>query len=299
VEALQDLPTRLVTGDVTQPDSLPSAMADCDVVYHLAGLTKALSRAALDRVNAGGATNLMQVAAARTSPPVVVLVSSLAVAGPAVDGVPREPQDPCRPISNYGRSKLAGEHAATKLADRVPLSIVRPPIVIGEGDLLTLNLFRSVALLRIHLMPGYRTKRFSIVHAADLAQCLIAAAERGKRVAPGSHKSGVGIYYPADDTMPTFAEFGRLIAQGFGRSGVFCIPMPREAVWTTGAIGELLGYLLRKPTSMNLDKAREAVAGSWVCSPRTATQELGFRPAVPLAERFRQTCEWYLREGWV
>jgi nucleoside-diphosphate-sugar epimerase len=299
LEALAGLPIRFVYGDVTQPDALPAAVAECDVIYHMAGLTKALTRAALDRVNVGGTINLMQAAAASASPPVVVLVSSLAAVGPSVDGVPREPHDPCQPVSNYGRGKLAGERAAAELADRVPLTILRPPTVIGEGDTLSLSLFRSVALFRIHLVPGYRTKCYSMIHASDLAQCAIAAAERGKRVEAGNHASGVGIYYPADAEMPTFAEYGRLIARGFGRSGVFCIPTPLAAAWVTGAMGELLGQILRRPASMNFDKAREASAGNWICSPQSAVEDLGFRPAAPLADRFRQTCEWYRREGWV
>ena len=50
---------------------------------------------------------------------------------------------------------------------------------------------------------------------------------------------------------------------------------------------------------MNLDKAREITAGSWICSARTAKEELGFSVGAPLLERLRQTAEWYRKEGWL
>ncbi len=299
LEAIRDLPIRTVRGDVARPETLVAAVADCDTIYHLAGLTKALSRTALARVNTQGTENLMRAAAARSSPPVVVLVSSLAAAGPARGGIPCVPGDACQPVSNYGRSKLAGERAASALADRVPLSIVRPPIVIGEGDLLTLGLFRSIKWLHLHWVPGFRARRFSVVHADDLVQGLLAVAERGKRVAATEPSTGTGIYYLADAEIPTFAELGRSIGRGFNQGGVLCLPLPRAVLWTSGLFGEVVGQVRRWPMAMNLDKVREATAGSWTCSPQAATEDLGFQPALPLAERIRQTCEWYVREGWV
>lgn len=299
VAEIKDLPVYFVAGDITQPDSLPAAVQGCDVIYHLAGLTKALSRRALDRVNAQGTANLLQAVAACASPPVVVQISSLAAAGPASGQTPRMPSEPCQPVSNYGRSKLAGERAAIELAERVPVSIVRPPIVLGEGDLVSLGLFRSVKWLHLHGVPGFRARRFSVIHADDLVQGIIAIAEGGQRVTAASQTTGDGIYYLADSEMPTFAELGRLIAHGFGQCCVLCLPVPRILLRITGICGELMGQVRRSPVSLNLDKAREATAGSWICSPQTAARDVGFRPAAPLDERLRQTCEWYVREGWV
>ena len=303
---LNGLPIRLALGDITDAESLPPLLAECDVVYHLAGLTKALSVQEFLRVNAGGIEGLMQAAAALPTPPVVVFVSSLAASGPASNGHPREPHQPPQPVSNYGKSKLAGEIAAAEYADRVPLSILRPPIVIGEGDYLALGLFHTVYAFRFHLVPGLKPNRFSVVHVADLVQAIIAAGERGRRVTPKDSAVngtpdpiGQGIYFPADIEMPDFAELGQLIARGLGRDRVRCIHTPSFGVQVSGFLGEVAGQILRHPMSLNLDKAREAAAGSWTCSPRTANEELGFQPGAPLAERFRQTAQWYLREGWL
>ena len=62
------------------------------------------------------------------------MVSSLAAAGPSPADRLRTERDPPAPVSNYGRSKLAGEQYARAAAGRLPVTIVRPPIVIGAGD---------------------------------------------------------------------------------------------------------------------------------------------------------------------
>jgi nucleoside-diphosphate-sugar epimerase len=180
--------------------------------------------------------------------------------------------------------------------------------VIGEADLLALDLFFNVYAFHIHLVPGWKPVRFSMVHAKDLAQSLILAAERGNRVLPNAFQvekgqvvamNGQGIYFPADPSMPTFAEFGKLIAEGFGRKRVLCLHTPHAATWILAAISELFGKVVRKPMALNLDKAREAVAGNWICSPRSAQLELGFQPATPLAARIQQTAQWYHQQGWI
>ena len=42
---------------------------------------------------------------------------------------------------------------------------------------------------------------------------------------------------------------------------------------------------------LNLDKVREAAAGSWVCDDSKARDELGFRNPFDLATRIAQTAE--------
>jgi nucleoside-diphosphate-sugar epimerase len=321
---LEGLPIQIAMGDVTDIDSLRAALAGYDVVYHLAGLTKAMSLRKLIDVNAVGTHNLIQTAAAQTNPPVVILVSSLAVAGPSPANQPREPHETPCPVSNYGFSKLAGEIAASTFAGQLPITIVRPPIVFGEADMLSLELFHPVVAFGVHTVPGMAARNYSLVHAADLSQLLLTAAERGSRLAANQRPSnwqhwveangnrqalvndagfpsahGQGIYYAAADEQPTFAELGRLIAKAAGRRRCLVLHTPDAIVRGLGLAGEGLGKLLGKPMSLNRDKAREATAGHWTCSTATAKAELGFAPAAPLLERLRQTIDWYREQGWI
>lgn len=300
LEPLQQLEVRLAYGDVSDCESLGAAVADADVVYHVAGLIKALSKSRLYQVNESGVRNVLGACCARTSPPTVIVVSSLAAAGPARKGRPVTEHDSPAPVSNYGRSKLAGERAAEAFANELPITIVRPPIVIGPSDYSTWLLFKPIVRHGVHLVPGFSRQYFSLVHVDDLCTALLSAAQRGQRIVAateGNHAQGR--YFVSDEEIVTWADLGRLIAKAFGREKCRIVRMPKALVWLGGGTSELVAQLIRRPTIFGRDKVREATAGSWTCSTAAIRQQLGFKPAATLFERLRQTVKWYVDEGWL
>lgn len=294
--ALEPLGVEFAVGDITDPASLVAATADVDAVFHLASLLKAPWMTAFHTVNIQGSANVAAACAAQPLPPTLVLASSLAAGGPVTPGdPPRREVDGASPVSIYGRVKRAAEEAATDHADRVPMTVVRPPMVFGEGDRSALALFRSVSR-GIHLLPGLPGTCISMVHAQDLAAAMIAAAERGERVGTGAE--GTGVYYVADALTPTWAEVGSLVAAALDRKPPRILRMPRALLWLVTAASELGGRIRRRPVFLNLDKYREARAGSWACDVGKATRELGLRTA-PLDVRLRETARWYIDQGWI
>jgi len=237
------------------------------------------------------------------NPPVVVMVSSVAAAGPSHPDRLRIESDRPAPVSHYGRSKWAAELAAREFAHAVPITIIRPPIVLGPADREGLPMFTSVARTGLHFVPGRVPHRFSVVHVDDLTQALILAAERGLRLEPGvpalRRDDSRGIYHIAGDEHPTYADLGRLIGKAVGRSRVRIVRIPMRAIWAAALVVELGMRIRKKSQYLNLDKAREIAAGSWTCSPEKAGRELGFRPAAPMTERLRQTADWYRAAGWL
>lgn len=289
---------RPVIGDVCDAESIAPAIAGSDVVFHLAGLTKALRPRDFWPVNERGVENVAAVCARQSKPPVLVVTSSLAAAGPSRDNHLRSEEEEAAPVSHYGRSKRAGELAAERWADRAPISIVRPPIVFGEGDEMAVSLFRPIAKIGVHFVPGCAyDPRVSAIHAEDLVAALLLVAEHGRRICPDGKSSGY--YFAAADEHPTYAELGRLIGTALGRSRVRVQPLPKRWVWTAAAAVETFARLRGKAGALSIDKVREARAGSWTCSPERIRSELGFRPAKPLLERLRQTAQWYRKAGWL
>jgi nucleoside-diphosphate-sugar epimerase len=301
VDLLRPLGVSLAIGDITEPDSLPAALEGVTSVYHLAGLTKAATTAHLMSVNEGGTRLLARACAAMETPPVLVQVSSLAAAGPSEDDRARAESRVPAPVSEYGRSKLAGERAAAEYATRVPLSIVRPPMVFGEHDRDIFEIYRLVAR-GIHLVPVRAQNRYALVHAADLALGLWQVAIKGERVADLSgfrDQPGRGVYYFADERMPTYAQLGTLVARALGRRRLLQIRMPGLLVRLAAGVFEAAARLRgRAPGIINLDKAQEGFAGSWTCVADKARDQLGWSPE-PLPERLRQTGDWYRAHGWL
>lgn len=297
--SLVELGVELVTGDVTDVKSLAAAVEGADEVYHLAGVTKSFRPEGFQAVNETGTRNLAEACAALPTPPVVVQVSSLAAAGAAPAGRDRNETDPAMPVSMYGRSKRAGELVAESFADRVPTTIVRPPIVFGEGDRDMLQMFVPIRWTGIHFVPSLATRHVSLVYAGDLAEGLLLAAERGKRVAQDGAVAGQGYYYIAFDDQPSYAELGRMCGVALGRSWTLATPTPELFSWGLAGVNELAARVRRKPGIVNFDKMREATAGSWICSVAKAREELGFVPGVSLAERLEQTVRWWRAQRWL
>jgi GDP-4-dehydro-6-deoxy-D-mannose reductase len=101
--------------DVTDLGLLSSDMeaASPEVVYHLAALTHVgqswSEPAETFHVNAMGTLNVLEAAARLEEPPVVVLVSSAEVYGPASGATALDERAELRPVTPYAASKVAAE----------------------------------------------------------------------------------------------------------------------------------------------------------------------------------------------
>jgi nucleoside-diphosphate-sugar epimerase len=301
VEWLQGLDIECVEADLLDRQDLGRAVDGVDCVFHLAGLTSALRRTALMEVNGQGCANVAGACAAQARPPVLVLVSSIAAAGPARRGQLKTEEAFPNPLSNYGRSKRAGELAAARYAHRVPITVVRPGIVFGGGSKELLPMFRSIQRFRVHAVAGLQSPRLSVIHVSDLVALLHRAAECGQRLArewPASER-GQGYYFACRNQYPDYFEFGRLLHQALGNGYTSFVHFPQPLPWVIGGVGELLGRARGKPLGLNLDKIREALAESWACSCVAAERDLGWAPRQTLLEQMRETAQWYRDHRWL
>jgi nucleoside-diphosphate-sugar epimerase len=271
------------------------AAANARVVFHLAGRVRALGPQDFMRVNGDGVEAVAQACADQPEPPILVLVSSLAAAGhtgdrPAIEG------DPAAPVSDYGRSKLAGEQAAMTHAEKVPITVVRPSIVFGAGDRGMFQVFQPIARLGMHAVVGAGDARFSLIAVADLVEGLILAAEHGERLVLGI--AGRGIYFAAAEDV-AYLELGTLMARALDQPPPRILHMPPWSMRTIGRLGDIVSRIRSRPGWVGGDKIREVLAGSWTCSAAKARQQLSWSPAAPLADRLRETALWYRDAGWL
>jgi nucleoside-diphosphate-sugar epimerase len=303
-QALAPLGVRFAVGDVRDADSVRGAVERAEVVYHLAGLVTAFRARDMMTVNAEGFRNVASACAACQTPPVLVSVSSLAAAGPSPPDRPRTESDPAAPVSHYGHAKRTAELIAEQYAAQVPITIVRPPIVFGEGDLLMCNVFRSIFRYGIHVALGVAQSHYSLIHVGDLVDALVLSADRGTRLSSEPRQSTTepppGYYFVASEAEPTFGELGLMIGKCLGRQSVRIWRWGGPVLlWPAAALAEGISRLRGEPYIFNFDKVREARAGHWVCSPNTIRRDLGFATRAPLMDRLRQTADWYRQQNWL
>lgn len=286
---LEGLDLELAYGEVTDPASLPAAVREAQIVYHLAGVTKARSQPDYDRVNHQGTVNLLE--ACRQHHPGLekfVLVSSLAAAGPSAEGRLLRETDLCRPVSDYGRSKLLAEQAAALFMDRLPITVVRPPAIYGPRDKDFLVYF---GMLRRHLRPllGWGERRLSICHVRDAAVGIILAGQ--------SPRSAGQIYFISGQET-TWDELTRIMTAAL-KVRTLTVRVPLFAVHLAAFWAEMFAPLMREAPVLDRRKAREMSQRCWTCDWSKARDELGYRPSVPLLEGIRETVEWYREAGWL
>jgi nucleoside-diphosphate-sugar epimerase len=300
-QALQELGAELYEGNLADAESVAQAADGAHQVFHLGGLTNAFLSRTMMKINGLGTRHVARACARQSTPPVLVYVSSIAAAGPAWRFRTRTEQDLPNPISNYGRSKLAGEIEVARLAHWVPTTIVRPGIVFGPAGREMLPMFQCVDRLRMHVVAGFRSPRLSVIYVGDLVDLLIAAARRGKRLpSPRNNgKVGEGTYFACRPECPDYFQFGRLLQQALDRRYVSFLHIAQPLPWLVGGLCQLTAPLTRKLLSVNVDKIREATAVSWACSCAAAQRDLDFAPRESLDQQLRFTADWYREHNWL
>jgi nucleoside-diphosphate-sugar epimerase len=288
--ALQRQHVRLVEGDLPDPQAVRRAARGVFAVCHLAGLIKAASREDYYRVNQGG-TRILLEALAEANPGLnrFIHVSSLAAAGPSKDDRGLTEDERPNPISWYGESKLRSEQEVVRFSDAFPATILRPSAVYGPHDSETLLIFRMIKRGYL-LTPGRFTRRFSLIHAEDLAAACIKAME--------SNTPSGEIYFISRPEIHTWGDVGRRIAQKLGKS-YRQISFPRWMALTVGLAGDLWAGVTGRPATLNSQKVRELLQPSWICNTSKAREALGFNPAIDLDNGINETVRWYQNQGWL
>jgi len=285
-KALESAGVRVISGDLHDQAALDRAAEQQDVVFHVAGLVAARDEAEFLRANLEGTLNVLS-AAARSGMPRFIQVSSLAAAGPSEPGSPLTGQEPARPVTAYGRSKLAAEQSVKE--SPLPWSIVRPPIVYGPRDREILKVFR-LARLRIAPVFGDGAQELSAVHAIDLARALIAVASGGGTVRR--------TYTACHPEVFTTAEFGVAVGAAMGRS-VATLRIPKPVGRALLSVTEKAANLARQTTILTRDKANEFFQAAWTGDPAPLTRDTGWRAAFDLRRGLADTYRWYREAGWL
>ena len=275
-------------GSITDRDSLLTATKGITHVVHCAGLTKALKVSELYEINHLGTRNLVDALNAQTTPAQRLLhISSLAAAGPATPENPAREDAPPRPVSEYGKSKLAGELEVRERC-RAPFTIIRPPAVYGPRDTGFLSMFKAV---RSHLLPRpAKAQALSLAYAKDLAEAVVACL-----VHPGTAGK---TYFVASPEIVTSRSISEEIAAQMNRRTI-PFPTPTPVLWAVCLLQQIVSKVTRRASLLNLQKYEELRASGWVCNPSKLLSDIGFACDTRLKQGIAETLAWYTREHWL
>jgi nucleoside-diphosphate-sugar epimerase len=277
-------------GDLERREDLAGAARGVDVVYHVAALYRqaGLPEATYHRVNAEAAGWIVEAAAAGGARR-VVHCSTVGVHGD-IEHPPASEDAPLRPGDTYQVTKLEGERLARVAAERtgVELTIVRPSGIYGPSDRRLLKLFRGVARRRFVVL-GDGEIFYHLTHVDDLVE--------GFRLAGTVPAAAGRTYILAGPEVTTLNELVRIVAEQAGVKPP-TLHLPVWPFWIAGAACEAICA----PLGLEPPIYRRRVdffTKSRAFDITRARTEIGYAPAIGLAQGVRQTLEWYRSAGWL
>lgn len=284
---LDGLDIHVYEGDLR---SIPALPRDLDIIFHLAGHTKAAKLVDYYTVNSGGTASLFQTLHDQDiQPRKVIYLSSFAAGGPSSDSCLRNEKATPAPVSCYGRSKLEGEKEAVKWKDRFSVGIIRVGAVYGPRDRAFLPYLLSV---KKGILPHFDRKNrpLNLCYVKDLCAALALAGT-------GDYESGE-IFNIAHPEIINWKRFGQ-VAEEILKTKSRTIPIPGAVVFSAALLSDLMSRLTKKRSVFNLQKYREFIQEGWCADTTLAETVLGFSPDYDLTTGLEQTIQWYQNHHWL
>ena len=241
-------------------------------------------------VNQQGTASLFQfLITHKISPDKIIYLSSLAAAGPSLDGKAVNEKDIPHPITPYGKSKLRGEEEVLKYKDNFSVVIMRTGVVFGPRDR---GCFPYFTQIKKGILPSLRGSRrlLSLCYVKDLLRAFYFCLQK-------ELKSGE-IFNIADSRPHDWDEMGKAAGQVMGRKlKKISIPLSIAYIWAL--IAELTGIVTRKPSIFNRNKFKEMKQKGWIADVQKAKEKLSFQTQYTLEEAIKETIQWYLKHKWL
>jgi len=268
---------RATTGVAALTETLQGA----DTVVNLAGVVSSMHDDDFVRGNVD--TTRIVAAATNAAGARLVHVSSLAAAGPAPASAPRREDDPCSPITTYGRTKLEGERVVAATSN-LTWTILRPGVVYGPRDRALRPLFRFAARGFLPL-TGRPTNAYTFVYIDDMVRAIVAAVDASldRETLFVGHPRPVGVRELLEQIRS--ATGGR----------VRIVPLPGALLYAAALGGEIAGALTGRPAAINRRRYAEMMSEGFVCRVDRLRERLGIAAAVDLPEGIATAAEWYSR----
>jgi nucleoside-diphosphate-sugar epimerase len=281
LERLSDCNVQFVYGEITDRDSLKTAMTEVDWVFHTAAYVELglVDATEMERVNVEGTRAVMEVAQA-VGVSKVVYCSTIGVFGDTKGQVVDETFQRTQAdfSSAYDRTKYEAQQIVDQFAAKgLPVVSILPSGIFGADDPHFGPVLQQFLKKGLKLWAG-GDRITGIVHVDDLVAAMILAAEKAK---PGEH-------YIISAGDLTTREMFNLLSQETG------IPVPREApkplVRLAGNLLDPIGRLLKWQPPLSRERVHYIYDRCVRVDATKARQELGWQPR-SVSETLREIVE--------
>ena len=282
---LDDLPVELVRGDVTSPGDMLRAFAGADTVFHLAGIIAIdeSRREEMDRVNVGGAANVLSACRACQVRRLVYVSSIHAFIDPPqhIEIDENTDIDPNAVLGAYAVTKAKAARLVLAAASTgMDIVIVHPTGVIGPHDDLVSHTGQMIRdYLRGRYLRCFFRGAYDFVDVRDVAQGLILAWRQGK----------AGQNYILSGSRITIRELFSQLSEITGRKK----PAVRLPLWLVRLVipfEYLRCRIKRIKPSITRYSLKVLLSNSHVNRAKAAS-DLGYQPR-PIQDTLADTVKW-------
>jgi len=215
------------------------------------------------------------------------MMSSVSAVGQSKDKTAVNEQTRCKPVDVYGWSKLAQEKVADEYVQKykMPIVILRPPMVSGPRDFEMLKLFKAVNMRFFPINSNVKCMEF--LYVENLVEACILAVKNGK-IGQRYHISN-GEHYSINEIIRSI--------QKAEKKKIIPIYLPKSFLVTIGYISEFTGKLFHFHPPFKHDTVLWMTEKCWYSDISKAKRELHYAPIISLDEGIKRTGDYYKGKG--
>ncbi|HZS79745.1 MAG TPA: NAD-dependent epimerase/dehydratase family protein [Ktedonobacteraceae bacterium] len=281
----------IVPGEITDAEQVRKAVDGATIIYHFVGrLYHPSTPAALYyRTHVEGTRILLEACKGQSQLQRIVHCSTTGVHG-VTGKTPAAEDAPFAPTNPYEQTKLEGELLALKAykEDGLPVSVARPGLVYGPGDMHLLGFFSSIKKGLFRVIDGGKALLHPI-YIDDMTAAFLLCAEKPKAI---GHS-----YNLAGDHPVTIRELATAIAHALDKE----LPKGNIPLWAANLASDIFALIpgIRGENAPLTRSRVKFLTNSRVYDISRARNELGFAPQMPLEEGMRRTAEWYRKHEYL
>lgn len=281
----------IVPGEITDAQQVQQAMDGATVIYHLVGRLyhPSVPTELYRQTHVEGTRILLDACRGQSHVQRIVHCSTTGVHG-VTGKTPANEDAPLAPTNPYEATKLEGELLALKAYKEhgLPISVIRPGLVYGPGDLHLLGFFSSIKKGLFRVIDDGKALLHP-VYIDDMAEAFLLCAQCPQAVGR--------CYNIAGERSVTIKELATAIAHSMGKK----LPPGSFPLWFANLASDIFAFIPgMQGENAPLTRSRvKFLTCSRVYDISRAKDELGYVPKVDMETGMRITAAWYYKHQYL